>query len=125
MKKFIQALTFVGAIVGIILLFVLEFFLDGIWGVIVLFVLEIFAVPILWCSIKRRKMAKCDWLWVPEGILCILGAVIMVTPVMGPMSDMLKLIVIVVGFGMFMLGLFLDEVVQCFKKFKKNPKEKP
>lgn len=47
MKKFMNALAVVGAIVGIVLLFVLEFYLDGIWGVIMLLLIEIVAVILI------------------------------------------------------------------------------
>lgn len=47
MKKLMNTLAVVGAIVGILLLFVLEWFLDGIWGVIVLLVIEVVVVILI------------------------------------------------------------------------------
>jgi hypothetical protein len=47
MKNFMNALAVVGAIVEIILLFILEFYLDGMWGVIVLLAIEVVVVVLI------------------------------------------------------------------------------
>jgi hypothetical protein len=63
-------------------------------------------------------MTKFEWIWIPQGLLCFLGVILMVSTLLGPMSELLKFIVIMGGFCIFMIGLFLEEIVQKFKTRK-------
>jgi|GEM_PF-2508711 len=65
-------------------------------------------------------MTKFEWIWVPQGFLCIIGVILMATPLFGPMAELTKFIVIMVGFVLFLVGMELDAIVQKFKTWRKR-----
>ena len=113
MEKFRNALAVVGAIIGIILLFVLEFYLDGIRGIVALGTIEILIVPILLMFKKEIAMFR-----TLEGILLsVAGAIlIFITWPIEPFSLSVKSLVFFLGIAVFMIGTLLDPIINFFKK---------
>jgi L-asparagine transporter-like permease len=60
-------------------------------------------------------MEKTDWKWVPVAILCFFGIGVMASPIIIPMDDMTKFMVMMPGFGIFLLALFGKDVVRLFR----------
>ena len=58
-------------------------------------------------------------LWI-EVILVILGTILLVIAQLQQVPKQWGNIMLLMGVGMFMLGFFLEEVIQFFKTFKKN-----
>jgi hypothetical protein len=65
-------------------------------------------------------MTKFEWIWVPEGLLCIIGATLMALPFLGPMAELTKFFVIMGGFILFIVGIELKAIVQEFKTWRKG-----
>jgi len=117
MEKFRNALAVVGAIIGIILLFVLEFYLDGIRGIVALGTIEIFVVPILLMFKKEIAMFQT----LEQILISVAGAVlIFVAWPAEPLSLNPKSVVFFVGIALFMIGMLLDPIINFFKKLNRR-----
>lgn len=66
-------------------------------------------------------MKKFKWIWIFQGILSFIGAMLMTSPLRSPVSDLTLTILIVGGFIIFMLGMTLELFVQKVKHIWGKP----
>jgi hypothetical protein len=70
---------------------------------------------------RRNEMKKFKWIWIFQGILSFIGAMLMTSPLRSPVSDLTLTILIVGGFIIFMLGMTLELFVQKVKHIWGKP----